>query len=67
MKSGDYLDILGNHVHPSMDFYFADGTGIFQDDNARIHHAPVQSWFSEHEGPFHYMVLPPLSPDLNPM
>jgi hypothetical protein len=33
-----------------MDFNFADGTGIFQDENAHIHCAHVvQSWFIEHE------------------
>jgi hypothetical protein len=68
MKSADYLDILGNHVHLSMDFYFYDVTGIFQDDNDRIHRAHVvQSWLSEHEGSFHQMVWPPQSPDLNPI
>jgi hypothetical protein len=64
MKSAEYLDILGNHVHPSMDFDFADGTGILQDDTARIHRAHVvQSWFSEHEGSFRQMVCPPQSRD----
>jgi transposase len=68
MKFADYLDILGNRVHQSMDFYFTDGSGIFQDDNVRTHRTHVvQSWFSEHEGSFHHMVWPPKSPDLNPV
>jgi hypothetical protein len=68
MKPADYLDILGNHVYLSMDFYFTDGTGIFQDNNAHIHRAHLlQSWFSEHEREFHHMVWPPQSPDLNPI
>jgi hypothetical protein len=68
LKSDDYLDILGNHVHPLIDFYFADGTGIFQDDSACIHRTHVvQSWFNEHEGTFHHMVWSPQSPDLNPI
>jgi hypothetical protein len=33
MKSDDYLD---NNVAPLVDFYIADGTEIFQDDNDDI-------------------------------
>ena len=60
MNSNDYFEILGDHVQPAMDFYFPNGNGIFQDDNARIHKArKVENWFETFSELFQHMYWPP--------
>ncbi|GBM01870.1 hypothetical protein AVEN_218988-1 [Araneus ventricosus] len=41
MKLQHYLNALNDQVILSMDFFSPDGTGIFQDDNDKIHRALI--------------------------
>jgi hypothetical protein len=61
----EYVDRLGNQVHPMIQTVFPKNDAGFQGDNATIHTAgSVQSWFEEHQGD-HHLPWPPQSPDLN--
>ena len=55
-------------------FFFPDGSGIFQDDNAKIHRALVVKEWSMRthecqgaEESFSHMNWPPQGPDFNPI
>lgn len=39
----DYLKILNEQVLPSIEFFFLDDVGAFQDDNSRILGAQIAS------------------------
>jgi hypothetical protein len=46
----EYLDRLGNQVHPMIQTLFPNNDAVFQDVNAPIHTAGiVRVWFEEHE------------------
>jgi hypothetical protein len=47
----EYMDGLGNQVHPMIQTLFLRNYAVLEDDNAPIHTAgTVQSWFEENEG-----------------
>ena len=61
-----------------MDFFFPGGSGIFQDNNAKIHRALVVSMWvvsgawghmsvREHKESFSHIKWSPQSPDFNPI
>jgi hypothetical protein len=47
----EYVDRLGNQVHPMSQTLFLNNNSVFQDDSDPIHTGgTVQPWFEEHEG-----------------
>jgi hypothetical protein len=62
----EYMDRLGNLVHPMVQTLYLNNIAVFKDDNAPIRTTgTVQSWFQEHEGELQYLLWPAQSPDLN--
>jgi hypothetical protein len=62
----EYVDRLGNLVHPVIQTLFPNNGAVFPDDNVPIHTAvSVQSWFEEQEGELQHLPWPAQSPDLN--
>ena len=55
--SAEFLNVVNDQVIQSIDFSFPYGSGIFQDDNAKIHQALfVKEWnVREHEESFSHM------------
>jgi hypothetical protein len=48
LTAREYVDRLGNQVHPMIQTLFPNNDAVFQDDNSSIHTAgTVQSWFEE--------------------
>jgi hypothetical protein len=49
MTAREYVDRLGNQVHPIIQTLFLNNYAVSPDANAPIHTAgTVQSWFEEH-------------------
>lgn len=56
INSKDYLNILGDHVHPMVQELLPDGDSIFQDGNAPIHTAQVvKKLYEEHVSELEHM------------
>jgi hypothetical protein len=52
----EYLDRLGNLVHPMIQTLFPNNNVVFQDNNTPIHTAgTVHSWIEEHEGELQHL------------
>jgi hypothetical protein len=63
--AGEYVDRLGDQVHPMIQTLFQNNNAVFQDASAPIHTSgTVQLWFQEHEGELQHL-WPAQSPDLN--
>jgi hypothetical protein len=63
----EYVDRLGNQVHPVIWTLFPNNVTVFQDDNAPFHTTAgtVQSWFEKHDSKLQYLPWPAQSPDFN--
>jgi hypothetical protein len=66
ITSREYVDRLGNQMHPMIQTLFPNNEPVFKQDSSPIHTAgTVQSWFEEHEGELQYLPWPAQSSDLN--
>jgi hypothetical protein len=64
----EYVDRLGNQVHPMSQTLFPNNDAVFQFDRVPIRTAGiVQLWFEEHEGELQHLPWPAQSPDLDNM
>ncbi len=68
VTANQYKVVLSDHLYPMMKYFYPDGSGLFQDDNAPIHRAGgVTEWFDENENDVNHMLWSVQSPDLNPV
>ena len=64
--ASDYVDILGNQLHPMVHKLFPKNDAVFHYDNLPIHTArSFQFWFEEHEDTLQHLPWSLQSPDLN--
>jgi hypothetical protein len=56
VNSKNYLTLLSDAVQPTMQYFFPNQEGYFQDDNAPIHRTNcVLDWFDEHDTEFKHL------------
>jgi hypothetical protein len=62
----DYVERLGNQIHPMIRTLFPNKDAVFQDDSAPIHTVgTIQSLFEEREGGLQHLPWPAQSPHFN--
>jgi hypothetical protein len=62
----EYVDRLGNQVHPIIQTLFPNSDAVFQNNSVPIHTAgTVQSRVEEHEGELQHLPWPAQLPNLN--
>jgi hypothetical protein len=66
ISAWDYVDRLGNQVHPIIQTLFPNNDAVLQHDSTPSHTTgTVQSWFEENEGELQHLPRPAQPPDLN--
>ncbi|GBO18416.1 Transposable element Tcb2 transposase [Araneus ventricosus] len=61
-----YVELMGDHLHPFMLYCHPHGNGAFQQDNCTSHRSRLATaWLDEHSSDFSVMNWPPRTPDLN--
>ncbi|GFX22595.1 transposable element Tcb2 transposase [Trichonephila clavipes] len=58
-----YVELLGDHLHPFMLFFYPHGNGSCMSNESRL----ATGWLEEHFSEFSVINWPPRSPDLNPL
>ncbi|GFW04685.1 transposable element Tcb1 transposase [Trichonephila clavipes] len=63
-----YVELLGDHIHPFVLFYYLHGNGVFQQDNCTSQKSRLATgWLHEHSFDFSVTNWPLRSTDLNPI
>jgi hypothetical protein len=66
ITASDYMDIVGNQVHPLVQLLFPNNDAVFQDDILHTHTArSIHSWLEEHEDALQHLPWPAQLPYLN--
>ncbi|GFW50484.1 transposable element Tcb2 transposase [Trichonephila clavipes] len=63
-----YVELLGDHLHPFMMFFYPHGNGVSQQDNCTSHKSRLATgWLDEHSSDFSVINWSPRNPDINPI
>ncbi|GFX58907.1 DDE_3 domain-containing protein [Trichonephila clavipes] len=63
-----YVELLGDHFHLFMLFFYLHCKEVFQQDNCTFYMSRLATgWLEKHSSDFSVINWPPRSPDLNPI